>query len=104
MLIRVQQAIASINKSLFSYLQTIAAVWLHERRQKIEIMFASSTVKYKYMLLFFFLSREKQSEMRAVLLFLYVSTSVPVIRGTLSKTDGKKKLNKVQEADVRTLP
>ncbi|XP_062858889.1 chitinase domain-containing protein 1 [Trichomycterus rosablanca] len=32
--------------------------------------------------------------MRAVLLFLYISVSVPVIRGTLSKTDAKK-LNKV---------
>lgn len=40
--------------------------------------------------------------MRAALLFLYISTSVPVIRGTLSKTDAKK-INKVQEAEVRTL-
>lgn len=47
-------------------------------------------------------SRKEQSEMRAVLLFLYISTSVPVIRGTLSKTDAKK-LNKLQEAEVRSL-
>lgn len=40
--------------------------------------------------------------MRAVLLLLYISTSVPVIRGTLSKTDGVK-LNKGQEAEVRAL-
>ncbi|TSK13394.1 Chitinase domain-containing protein 1 [Bagarius yarrelli] len=37
--------------------------------------------------------------MRTVLLFLYISTSVPVIRGTLSKTDNKKH-NKEQEADT----
>ncbi|KAM9496105.1 chitinase domain-containing protein 1 isoform 1-T2 [Clarias gariepinus] len=37
--------------------------------------------------------------MRAVLLFLYISTSVPVVRGTLSKTDAKK-LNKVPEAET----
>lgn len=47
-------------------------------------------------------SRKEQSEMRPVLLFLYISTSVPVIRGTLSKTDAIK-LNKAQEAEVRTL-
>lgn len=37
--------------------------------------------------------------MRAVLIFLYISTSVPGIRGTLSKTDAKK-LSKVPEAET----
>lgn len=47
-------------------------------------------------------SKEQQREMRAVLVFLYISVAIPVIRGTLSKTDAKKN-NQVPEPEVSTL-
>lgn len=90
-------------KRLLPYSKIIAVVWLPRRRQKYDIIFASTkhVLTLKYALFVKSCSSKEQSEMRAVLLFLCISTSVPVIRGTLSKTDGKK-LSKVQEAEVRT--